>query len=201
MSTDQVRQTSGARSTAEAQRARVVRAAVGAFARTGYHATPVTEVASAAGISPAYVFRLFRDKLGLFVAALEHCHERVRTAVLEGADRAEGDSPEEVLSAMGQAYAELIADRDLMMLQVHAQSACEVPEIRQAVQRGLGGMVEAVRSRSGAEDVEVQRFMATGQLCHLIVTTGLERLDEPWVGVLTAGIRHVEPVDPEDTAP
>ena len=37
---------------------------------------------------------------------------------------------------MSAAYVELIRDRNLIMLQVHAQSACDVPEIRDAVRRG-----------------------------------------------------------------
>ena len=50
------------RSTADARRATVVSCAITAFARTGYYATPVTDVAEAAKISPAYVFRLFPSK-------------------------------------------------------------------------------------------------------------------------------------------
>lgn len=57
------------RSTAEARRVTVLNTAVSVFARAGFHATPVTAVAAAAGISEAYVFRLFSGKLGLFVAA------------------------------------------------------------------------------------------------------------------------------------
>lgn len=65
------------RSTADARRSFITARAVSAFARRGYDATQVTEVAEAAGISQAYVFRLFDSKLGLFLAALEHCHERI----------------------------------------------------------------------------------------------------------------------------
>jgi AcrR family transcriptional regulator len=61
------------------------------FARSGYRATPVTEVASAAGVSQAYVFRLFDDKLHLFLAALEHCHEQILATLSEVADRMSGE--------------------------------------------------------------------------------------------------------------
>ena len=181
------------RSTAESQRTRATASAVRVFARTGYHATPVTAVAADAGISPAYVFRLFTDKLGLFVAALDHCFEQVRAALTAGAERAAGTSPEEVLEAMGDAYAELIADRDLLMLQVHAQSACDVPQVREALQRGLSSVVRLAQQLSGADDAAVQRFTAYGQLCHLIVTLDLDGVDAPWARALTAGMTHVEP--------
>jgi len=178
------------RSTAEAQRARVVSGAVRVFARTGYHATPVADVATEAGISTAYVFRLFAGKLGLFVAAVDHCYARVVQALAEGAGRAPGGSPEDVLAAMGDAYAELIADRDLLMLQVHAQSACDVPEVREAVRRGLGTLITAVRELSDAPEEAVQRFVAYGQLCHLIVTADVDAVDASWARTLAMGMSH-----------
>lgn len=178
------------RSTAEAQRALTVASATRVFARAGYHATPVTAVASDAGISPAYVFRLFDGKLGLFVAAVEHCYDRVVAALRAGADQATGDDPEAVLDAMGLAYAHLISDRDLLMLQVHAQSATDVPEIRDALRRGLAVVVDTVTELSGASPEAVQRFMAWGQLCHLVVMAGLDDVPNSWAKTLTHGIRH-----------
>ncbi|MFF0318311.1 TetR/AcrR family transcriptional regulator [Micromonospora sp. NPDC005252] len=178
------------RSTAEARRATVLNAAVSAFARTGFHATPVTAVAAAAGISEAYVFRLFAGKLGLFVAAAGACFERIVVALEAGAERAGGAGPEEVLEAMGDAYAELIADRDLLLFQVQAQAVTDVPEIAEAVRAGYRQVATFVGSRSGASDAQVQQFFAYGQLCHLIVTAGLEQVPEPWARALTAGIRH-----------
>jgi AcrR family transcriptional regulator len=168
----------------------VVSRAIGVFARSGYHATPVTEVAEAAGISQAYVFRLFNGKLGLFLAALDHCYAQILTSIEAGADRVPGGSPEQILEAMGDAYAELIADRGLLMLQVHAQSAADVPEIREALRRGYSDFVDFAKQRSGASDEDVQRFIAYGQLCHLIVTADLDGVDAPWARTLTAGMRH-----------
>ncbi len=197
-------QTTGvrSRSTAEARRATVLRRAITVFARTGYHATPVAEVAEAADISTAYVFRLFDGKLGLFVAALEHCYERVEWALADGADRAGADAgPDQVLDAMGGAYAALIADRDLLMLQVHALSAAEVPEIGAAVRRGYERVVAFATERSGAAPAAVQRFIAYGQLCHLIVAAGLADGTGPWVDTLTAGIRHPGRAPAAPTAP
>ncbi|MDG4760568.1 TetR/AcrR family transcriptional regulator [Micromonospora sp. WMMD710] len=178
------------RSTAEARRVTVLNAAVSAFARTGFHATPVTAVAAAAGISEAYVFRLFSGKLGLFVAAAEACFERIAEAIEAGAERAGGTSPEEVLDAMGGAYAELIADRDLLLFQVQAQAVADVPEIAEVVRAGYRRVATFVQGRAGVSDAQVQQFFAYGQLCHLIVTVGLEQVPEPWARALTAGIRH-----------
>ncbi len=186
------------RSTAEAQRQRIVAEAVPVFARAGYHATPVTEVAEAAGVSPAYVFRLFPGKLGLFVATVEHCYESVRRALVEGGESTGEAAPNTVLDAMSEAYIQLIGDRDLLMLQVHAQSACDVPEIRQAVRRGLKDIVTTVSETSGADAASVQRFFAYGQLCHLIVQADLSAVDAPWAKTLSDGIRHADDIAPKE---
>jgi len=180
------------RSTADVRRVTVVTKAVAVFAGAGYHATPVTAVADAAGISQAYVFRLFRDKLGLFLAALDHTFSEIERALEEGAASVPGGSPDEVLTAMGDAYAALIADRSLMMMQVHAQSASDVPEIRAKLAEGTRRIWLYVRSRSRGSAPAVQRFMAYGQYCHLIVTAGLSQVEEPWALEVADGMTHVE---------
>jgi len=183
-------QASGPRSTAEDQRVRIVSRAVGEFSRVGYHATPVAEVAAAAGVSPAYVFRLFPGKLGLFVATVDHCYDLVEQALVAGGEAAPSTDPDVVLAAMTDAYVDLIADRNLIMLQVHAQAASDIPEIRDAVRRGMAKVVRSVTRVSGAEPGAVQRFIAYGQLCHLIVQADLFDVDETWAQTVSAGIRH-----------
>jgi len=183
------------RSTADARRITVIRHAVSVFGRGGYWATPVTAVAEAAKISPAYVFRLFDSKLSLFVAALDDCFARIEAALAVGAERVTEPDPAAVLAAMGDAYAELISDRDLLMLQVHALGAAEIPEIAEAMRRGAERVVTFAHSRSGAPEAAVQQFMAYGQLCHLIVAIGLDGRSEPWARLLTAGMAHPSPTD------
>lgn len=182
-------------STAEARRAVVVASAVSSFAQGGYRATPIAVVAQQAAISPAYVSKLFVTKTQLFVAALDECYSRILDALEAGADAAEPRAtPAEVLSAMGAAYASLVSDRDLLMMQVHAHAATEVPEIAAAVRRGIARITDFARSRTGADDAEVQRFVAFGQLCHLLTTIDAFDVDAPWATTLTAGIRHSDPL-------
>jgi AcrR family transcriptional regulator len=177
-------------STAEARRETVIDSSIVVFADTGYLGTPIAAVAEHAKISPAYVFKLFPGKEMLFVAALDRCFQRIQEALRLGADTSRDQTPDGLLFAMGGAYAELISDRALLMLQVHAQSAATVPEIAAALRRGLKNITEFVQTRSGAPDAAVQRFIAYGQLCHLIVTTALTDDPSPWAAALTAGIRH-----------
>jgi AcrR family transcriptional regulator len=179
-------------STAQARRETVVSSAIATFAGGGFQGTTIADVAQHAAISPAYVSKLF-TKGQLFVAALDECYERIMAALRSGADQADSEAtPAEVLHAMGGAYAALVADRDLLMLQVHAQAATREPEIAAAVRNGIARVTDYARSRSRATDAEVQQFIAFGQLCHLLTTIDAFHVDAAWATTLTAGIRHVQ---------
>jgi AcrR family transcriptional regulator len=177
-------------STADARRPLVTAAAMRRFARGGYHGTTVAAVAEEAKISSAYVFKLFPGKEALFVAALESCFDAIVDALAEGADAASDQQPATVLDAMGDAYAGLIADRTLLMLQVHAQSVADVPQVGDALRAGIRRVTEFAQTRSRADDEAVQRFIAYGQLCHLIVTAQIDDDPSPWAQLLARGIRH-----------
>lgn len=176
-------------SSADSRRPAIVDAALTAFSRTGYGGTTVTDVAREAGISSAYVLKLFGDKESLFVAAVEACFHRVEGALSAAPT---SGSPTEILDAMGDAYADLIADRTLLLIQVHAQSVAGIPAIGDALRTGLARITRFAKQRSGAEDRDVQRFIAYGQLCHLVVTSGLADVDDNWSRILTDGLRHPE---------
>ena len=176
-------------STAEERTDALVAAAVTVFSQAGFHATPTTAVAQEAGISTAYAFKLFPTKVDLFVAAVDACYDRIVTT-LRGAVRPGVDSSA-ALDAMGSAYAALISDRTLLMLQVHALAATSDPQIRDAVRRGVARTVEVAQELSAAPADEVQRFLAVGQLCHLLTAIDAFALDDPWATTVTAGITHL----------
>lgn len=165
-------------------------AAIAVFAEKGFHATPVADVSLAAGVSPAYAFRLFDGKLGLFTAAVAATYSRVASVMEDAAEACESADPTVRLAAMTAAYVDLITDRNLIMMQVQAQSASSILEIRRAVQAGLGELVTTVTDVSGATPPQVQRFIAYGQLCHLIVEAELSEVHASWAADLTAGIQH-----------
>jgi len=176
-------------STAADRRSTIVSAALTAFSRGGYAGTTIANIANEAGISSAYVLKLFGGKEALFVAALERCFERIEeTLSAIGGD----GTPAKILDEMGDAYADLIADRTLLLIQVHAQSVATTPAIGDALRAGLARITRFAKQRSGAEDGDVQRFMAYGQLCHLVVTSGISDVDADWAHTLTDGLRHPE---------
>ena len=177
-------------STADLRRETMIASAVKVFAKTGYYGTTVADVAKDAGISPAYIFRLFPSKEELFVAAVDRCYARIVDAVLAIAGVSETRDSSFVLSEIGLMYTGLIGDSALLMLQVQAQSVSNIPAVREAVHRGLKAVVEAIFERSGAAPAEVQLVMAYGLLCHLIVTAGLDQIDAGWAHALTDGMAH-----------
>ena len=176
--------------TADARRDSIVEGALAEFSVTGYLGTPVTSIARHANISSAYVFKLFPSKEDLFVAALERCFEKIEFALTSAVDEGAASTPDEILWVIGGGYAELIADRSLLMMQVHAQSASGVTEIAASFRAGIERLTRFAKTRSGATDEAVQRFLAYGQLCHLIVAGGFSSDANPWTQLITAGFRH-----------
>ena len=171
-------------STADARRETVLAAATRVFAARGIYGTPTTEVARAAGISQAYLFRLYPTKEALAVALVERVHERIHETFTHAAAQAR-EAGEELLPAMGKAYVELLEDRDLMLLQLHAHAASpDVPAIQAACRDGFKRLVGFVRDVSGAPDDEIQRFFAHGMLCNVIAALDVWTLDAPWAHAL-----------------
>src|SRR6202035_5480555 len=110
-----------ARSTAQERRVELLAAALSEFAIGGLHGTSTEAIAKRAGISHAYLFRLFGDKKQLFIACAALCFRRVHETF---AAAAVGATPQERLDAMGRAYREMLADRELLLAQLQLYAAC-----------------------------------------------------------------------------
>lgn len=177
-------------SDADTRRASIIEAALSVFAQSGYGSTPVAAVATKAGISQAYVFKLYPTKEVLFVAALERCYDKIVETMTAAAAAATDPSAEGILDAMGEAYARLIVDRDILMIQVHAQSAADIPAVKAVIRRSLARLVHLAKSLSGSSDAAIQNFIAFGQLCHLIVTADLTELTDDWAQTIWKGMSH-----------
>jgi AcrR family transcriptional regulator len=170
-------------STAAERREALVEAAVGCFAEHGFHGTPTTEIAKAAGISQAYLFRLFPTKAELYVAAVERCYARLGDTMRAAAEAAR-ERGEPALEAMGQAYGALLGDRTTLQatLQAFAAAAGEDPAIREAVRRGYGELYALTR-RLGGPDADPDRlraFFAKGMLMTVLAGMDASSLDAAW---------------------
>lgn len=177
-------------STAEERRETVLRTAVRAFAARGYYGTPTVDIAKEAGISQSYLYRLFPAKEDLFIAVVRRCFQLVRESFAEGVATAASAAPQDVLEAIGDAYARLISDPDTLLLVMQAQCAAQEPAIGEAVRSEYARLVEYVRAASGAADEEIQLFFARGMLCHLLVALGVPTVDARWARTLSDGFTH-----------
>ena len=170
-------------STAEERREEILQAAERVFAARGLHGTPTMEIAKAAGISQAYLFRLFPTKAELFLALVERCNARIQRTFADAAAAARA-AGEPVLMAMGKAYIGLLADRTLLLNQLNAHAACDDPAIRDQVRRGFARLVELVERESGAGPEEVRNFFAQGMLLNVLAAMQAQDVDEHWAQVL-----------------
>jgi AcrR family transcriptional regulator len=170
-------------STAEERREEILAAAERVFAARGLHGTPTMEIAKAAGISQAYLFRLFPTKAELFSALVERCNERIERTFVDAASAAR-KAGDPVLPAMGAAYVGLLGDRHLLLNQLHAHAACDDPAIRTQMRRGFARLVEIVERETGAEPQDVRNFFAHGMLLNVLAAMQAQDLDEHWVHLL-----------------
>jgi AcrR family transcriptional regulator len=166
-------------STADERREALVRAALPIFAEQGFRSASTVQIAAAAGISQAYLFRLFPTKVDLFVAAYDAGRSRILEIVGRAADEADDD--ETVLHAMGQAYGEMLeTERDLLQIQLQAQVVAGEPRIAQAAQRTFYDLYALASERSGATDEELRDWFATGMLMNVMAAIGAPELTSRW---------------------
>jgi AcrR family transcriptional regulator len=179
-------------STAEQRREELIDVAMRVFAEHG-PAAPTTEIAKEAGISQAYVFRLFPTKEELFAAVTRESSRRMMTAFRAAAAKArkEGTDP---LYTMGLAYDELLErDREVLMVQLYARVASgKLPLVREAIQDCFKQIYEFVKRETDAGPEEIHAWFAHGMLCDVTAATGIDQIDEEWARALA------HPEGPED---
>jgi AcrR family transcriptional regulator len=174
-------------STADERREDVLRAAIKVVGPRGLYGTPTMEIAAAAGISHAYLFRLFPTKIELFVAVLARSFRQIHDAMVEAAVTARSDG-RPVRDAMAEAYTSLLQDPGVLLTQLQGQAAASEPVVRDELRRGFQMLYEMVDREWGATPGEIQAFFAHGMLCNVIAAMQLSDLHDPWAEVLTNGV-------------
>ncbi len=163
------------RSTAQERRTELLSAALSEFAVGGLHGTSTEAIARRAGISHAYLFRLFGTKKQLFLACAHLCRSRVQETF---AAAAVGETPTERLESMGRAYGEMLVDRELLLSQMQLYAACSDPEIREVAREGFRQLVEEVGRLSGASGEQLHGFFAMGMLLNVAASMDFPALGD-----------------------
>ncbi|WP_165984450.1 TetR/AcrR family transcriptional regulator [Streptomyces sp. YIM 98790] len=179
------------RLSAEERRESVVRAAIAEFAHGGYAGTSTGAIARRVGVSQPYLFRLFPDKRAIFLAAARRCTEQIRRRFAEAA---EGVPPERAHEAMGEAYNELISDRDQLLFQMQMYVAAAVAEragdadFAAQLRSFWEELWDLVHLRQGADPVQTAEFMAKGMLINVLLTMGFPAGHRVWAGLGEKGV-------------
>jgi AcrR family transcriptional regulator len=163
------------------RRQQVISAALEEFALGGLAGTSTEDIATRAGISQPYLFRLFGTKHELFIASARRCFDNV----LETFEVAsQGLTGEDAMGSMGVAYGELIQDRKNLLAQLQMYAACEEPGVRECARDGFRRLYTYVQNATGAPPEKMLMFFAIGMLCNVSAAMRLGEVDEPWAKAL-----------------
>jgi AcrR family transcriptional regulator len=178
------------------RREALIAAAVHEFASGGLHGTPVDRIARRVGVAQPYVFSLFAGKRELFLAAVDHCWDRLSDTFTHAAAEFRAgrgaEDCEDVLMAMGRAYKQLLStDRDYLMLQHQAYAACDDELVRVRVRRRYAELVALVSELSGAEPERLDDFFRHGMALNVAAAMGVAELSAgcEWVQTELAATR------------
>lgn len=167
------------------RRAQVLELAAVEFAEHGLHGASVETIARAAGITQAYVFRMFGTKKALFLELVQAAFDRS----IDGMRDAAADAPGiEALSKMGQQYYDLLADRTNLLLQLQGLAACGDPEVRDAVRERFAAMWLTVADTTGLDPVTVKSFLAYGMLLNAGAALDVDQVDADWANGISTRI-------------
>jgi AcrR family transcriptional regulator len=182
------------RKPASVRRAEILDAAAIEFAETGLAGTRLEAIAARAGISHPRIVQMFGSKQALFLAVVDAVFDRIAAAFKAAASTDLGVRDAATsLVGLGDAYRRLLQrDRTvaLMMLQSYAAAGNEA--VREPVARRHLALQRAVTDLTGADEMEVRTFFATGLLVTISTALALpgKRTDAAWGAWLLEQIAH-----------
>lgn len=174
------------RMSAEERRESVIRAAITEFARGGYNGTSTEAIAKRVGVSQPYLFRLFKNKRELFLAAAMRCLEETPKAFADALEVRPDSSP---LEAMAAAYMRLIDDRDKLLMQmqtyvaVASAEAAGDHEFGERIRAGWAEVWDQANVAFAGDIRETTDFLGCGMLVNVLVALGFPEGHRVWSGL------------------
>ena len=167
------------------RREQVLKTAGQEFAQYGLHGVSAEVIAHKAGITHAYVFRLFGTKKQLFLEVVKGAFEAMVNGLTEAAGSTSGL---EALSLMGQRYNDNLKDRTLLLLQLQAFAACGDAEVREVVQESFGRLWRLVSNTTSLDAIQIKTFMAFGMLLNTNAALDTATIQADWAQQATTRI-------------
>ncbi|NIL75749.1 MULTISPECIES: TetR/AcrR family transcriptional regulator [Rhodococcus] len=147
----------------------VLDAAMRAFARGGFAGTSTDAVAKEAGVSQPYVVRMFGTKGELFRLVFQRAIDGIMAAFEKVLGGDEPYPDDDVWAALGAAYTQLVADRDLLLVMMHGFTAGSIPDIGAQGRAGMGAIFTQIREGTGCTPDEARDFIAHGMLLNCLL--------------------------------
>ncbi|SEJ09094.1 TetR/AcrR family transcriptional regulator [Demequina mangrovi] len=173
--------TTEGRLTSDDRREQILAAATVVFGDKGYAGGTTDAIARQAGISQAYVVRMFGSKENLFLEVARRATGRLRVAFRDVIAGFTGDETNlERQVALGRAYGELVADRGILLSLLHLFGLGQDPVFGPEARECFLDVYRIVRDEAGFSATEASEFFARGMLNTILLAMGMpERRDDP----------------------
>lgn len=159
-----------ARLTSGDRREQILEAASVVFAERGYAGGTTDAVAKQAGISQAYVVRMFGSKEQLFVEVANRASDRVaggfRTAIA-AFDGTESDLDKQAI--LGRVYSDLVADRGILLVLMHLFTLGHDSTFGPISRNCFLNIYRIARDEAGLGPAVATEFVARGMLMNTIL--------------------------------
>lgn len=172
----------GKRMAPELRRESILAAATAVFGERGYVGATTDQIATAAGISQAYVVRVFGSKERLFVEAGRRAAERVKADFREAIAAFPPDvTLSDKMRVLGVAYSNLIADRGTLLTLMHFASQGADETLGPLARDTYMEIYRIARDEAGMGPEAARDFLARGMLINTVMALRLphEAADDP----------------------
>lgn len=145
------------------------------FGEYGYSGATTDMIASRAGISQAYVVRMFGSKESLFAEAAERALDRVIDTFAAAAARSPHGT-QTMQERLGHAYVELVSDRGVLLTVMHLFTLGSHPRFGPIARSGMLRIYVMLRDEAGLEAHAVEAFLARGMLINALLGVDMTQL-------------------------
>ncbi|MDN4475215.1 helix-turn-helix domain-containing protein [Demequina sp. SYSU T00192] len=163
------------------RREQILAAATIVFGDRGYAGGTTDAIAKQAGISQAYVVRMFGSKENLFLEVSRRATGRLRVAfrdIIAGFTGEETNLERQV--ALGRAYGQLVADRGILLTLLHLFGLGQDPVFGPEARGCFLDVYRIVRDEAGFSAEEATEFFARGMLNTILLALRMPDLkDDP----------------------
>jgi AcrR family transcriptional regulator len=194
------------RLTAEQRRDQLFSVALELFARRGYRATTMDDIAEAAGVTKPLVYQHFSSKRALYLELVDSIAQELLIAVRGAVMRAEG--PRQQVEMGFAAYFRLVISREAEFRLLYGRDHADDKELGQALRMVEDAIAEAIDplidaglnddhrlllayAVVGMAEGASRRFMTQRSLSDMAVEEEAQRLAQRMADLSWAGLRSV----------